>query len=254
MKVLIIEDEIPAAEKLERYLKRYDPEVEILDKLNSIKSSVHWLKAHQHEADLILLDIQLIDGKSFAIFEQVEVTIPIIFTTAFDDYAIKAFEVNSIAYLLKPITFDDLTIALDKYKRLEKKGNKELVHMSDVLKSLTNTKAYKSRFMVKIGEHIRSVTTDQIALFYADGRNAYIVNFDQRNLIIDYKLEELEDLLDPVLFFRANRTFIVSINAIKDVLVYSNSRLKIITELKLDKEIIVSREKVGAFKQWFDGN
>ena len=254
MKVLIIEDEIPAAEKLERYLKRYDPEVEILDKLNSIKSSVHWLKAHQHEADLILLDIQLIDGKSFAIFEQVEVTIPIIFTTAFDDYAIKAFEVNSIAYLLKPITFDDLTIALDKYKKLEKKGNKELVHMSDVLKSLTNTKAYKSRFMVKIGEHIRSVTTDQIALFYADGRNAYIVNFDQRNLIIDYKLEELEDLLDPVLFFRANRTFIVSINAIKDVLVYSNSRLKIITELKLDKEIIVSREKVGAFKQWFDGN
>ena len=254
MKVLIIEDEIPAAEKLERYLNRYDTEIEVLDKLNSVKSAVHWLKINQSKTDLILLDIQLIDGKSFAIFDQVEVTVPIIFTTAFDEYAIKAFDVNSIAYLLKPITFDDLTVALDKYKRLQKKGSSELVHMSDVLKSLSNTRAYKSRFMVKIGEHIRSVTTDQIALFYADGRNAYIVNFNQRHLIIDYKLEELEDLLDPVVFFRANRTFIVSIHAIKDVLVYSNSRLKIITEQKLDKEIIVSREKVGAFKQWFDGN
>ena len=254
MKVLIIEDEIPAAEKLERYLNRYDAEIEVLDKLNSVKSAVHWLKVNQSKTDLILLDIQLIDGKSFAIFDQVEVTVPIIFTTAFDEYAIKAFDVNSIAYLLKPITFDDLTVALDKYRRLRKKGSSELVHMSDVLKSLSNTRAYKSRFTVKIGEHIRSVTTDQIALFYADGRNAYIVNFNQRHLIIDYKLEELEDLLDPVVFFRANRTFIVSIHAIKDVLVYSNSRLKIITEQKLDKEIIVSREKVGAFKQWFDGN
>ena len=254
MKVLIIEDEIPAAEKLERYLNRYDAEIEVLDKLNSVKSAVHWLKANQSKTDLVLLDIQLIDGKSFAIFDQVEVTVPIIFTTAFDEYAIKAFDVNSIAYLLKPITFDDLTVALDKYKRLQKKDNSELVHMSDVLKSLSNIKAYKSRFMVKIGEHIRSVTTDKIALFYADGRNAYIVTFEQRHLIIDYKLEELEDLLDPVVFFRANRTFIVSIHAIKDVLVYSNSRLKIITEQKLDKEIIVSREKVGAFKQWFDGN
>ena len=254
MKVLIIEDEIPAAEKLERYLMRYDPDTEVVDKLNSVKAAVSWLKIRQQEIDLILLDIQLIDGKSFSIFDQVEVTVPIIFTTAFDDYAIKAFDVNSIAYLLKPITFDDLTTALDKYRKLQKKDKNELMHMSEVLKSLNNTKTYKTRFMVKIGEHIRSVTTDHIAMFYADGRNAYIVNFDERHLIIDYKLEELEDLLNPEHFFRANRTFIVSINAIKDVLVYSNSRLKIITEIKLDKDIIVSREKVGAFKQWFDGN
>ena len=254
MKVLIIEDEIPAAEKLERYLNRFDDNIVILEKLNSVKSSVHWLKAHQSEVDLILMDIQLIDGKSFSIFDEVEVTVPIIFTTAFDEFAIKAFEVNSIAYLLKPIMFDDLTSAIDKYKKLHDQGKREMVHMSEVLKSLSSAKSYKSRFMVKIGEHIRSVTADQIAMFYADGRNAYIVNFEQRHLIIDYKLEELEELLDPALFFRANRTFIVSINAIKDVLVYSNSRLKIVTEQKLDKEIIVSREKVGAFKQWFDGN
>lgn len=125
MKVLIIEDEIPAAEKLERYLMRYDPDTEVVDKLNAVKSAVHWLKIHQHEIDLILLDIQLIDGKSFSIFDQVEVTVPIIFTTAFDDYAIKAFDVNSIAYLLKPITFDDLTTALDKYRKLQKKDKNE---------------------------------------------------------------------------------------------------------------------------------
>jgi two-component system LytT family response regulator len=255
MKILIIEDELPAREKLIRYLQRYDEGIEILDQLTSVKSAVHWLRTNPDTADLILMDIQLNDGKSFSIFEQLEVNTPIIFTTAFDEYAIKAFDVNSLAYLLKPIAYDDLCIALDKYKKISKaSGSPEAMHMSEVLKSLATGKSYKSRFMVKIGDHIRSVTTDQIMLFYADGRNAYIINTDERNLIIDYKMEELEELLDPKQFFRANRTFIISINGIKDVVVYSNSRLKIVPTVKLDKEIIVSREKVGAFKQWFDGN
>lgn len=253
MRVLIIEDEIPAAEKLVRYLKKYDEDVEVLATLQSVKESVKWLKEHGNEPDIILMDIQLIDGKSFLIFDQVDVVKPIIFTTAFDEYAIKAFEVNSIAYLLKPVTLDDLSAALDKYRKLSKTTD-ELMHVTEILKSLSVGKSYKNRFMVKIGDHIRSVTTDQIALFFAEGRNAYIVNTEGRKLIIDFKMEELEEILDPRQFFRLNRTFIISINAIKDVLVYSNSRLKVIPTVELDKEMIVSREKVQVFKSWFDGN
>ena len=253
MRVLIIEDEIPAAEKLVRYLKKYDEDVEVLATLQSVKESVKWLKEHGNEPEIILMDIQLIDGKSFLIFDQVDVVKPIIFTTAFDEYAIKAFEVNSIAYLLKPVTLDDLSAALDKYRKLSKTTD-ELMHVTEILKSLSVGKSYKNRFMVKIGDHIRSVTTDQIALFFAEGRNAYIVNTEGRKLIIDFKMEELEEILDPRQFFRLNRTFIISINAIKDVLVYSNSRLKVIPTVELDKEMIVSREKVQVFKSWFDGN
>lgn len=253
MKVLIIEDEIPAAEKLERYLKKYDPEVQILEHLQSVRDSVSWLNDRGNEPDVILMDIQLIDGKSFSIFDEVEVNKPIIFTTAFDEYAIKAFEVNSVAYLLKPVTYDDLSTALDKHRKLTSTDS-ELLHVSEILKNLSTGKEYKNRFMVKIGDHIRSVTSEQIALFYAEGRNAYIVNYEGRNLIIDYKMEELEEILDPQLFFRLNRTFIISINAIKDVVVYSNSRLKVVPNVDLDKEMIVSREKVAAFKSWFDGN
>ena len=259
MNVVIVEDEIPAAEKLERYLLRYDQDIRVLAKLQSVSDSVAWFKEKQNQVDLIFMDIQLIDGQSFAIFEQVEITKPIIFTTAYDEYALKAFEVNSIAYLLKPITFPDLSSAIDKLNLLQgastagKFDDQIGIGFKELLAGITKQQQYKSRFMIKIGEHIRSVTTDKILFFYAEGRNAYITTDQGRRLIIDYKLEDLENILDPKLFFRVNRTFIININAINDVLVYSNSRLKIITEVKPEKEIIVSREKVGAFKQWFDG-
>lgn len=259
MNVVIVEDEIPAAEKLERYLLRYNQDIRVLAKLQSVSDSVAWFKENQNQVDLIFMDIQLIDGQSFAIFEQVEITKPIIFTTAYDEYALKAFEVNSIAYLLKPITFPDLSLAIDKLNLLQgasatnKFNDPIAIGFKELLAGITTQQKYKSRFMIKIGEHIRSVTTDKILFFYAEGRNAYITTDQGRRLIIDYKLEELESILDPKLFFRVNRTFIININAINDVLVYSNSRLKVITEIKPEKEIIVSREKVGAFKQWFDG-
>lgn len=259
MNVVIVEDEIPAAEKLERYLLRYNPDIQVLAKLQSVEDSVAWFKENQAETDLIFMDIQLIDGQSFAIFEQVEITKPIIFTTAYDEYALKAFEVNSIAYLLKPITFPDLSAAIDKLSLLQganstgKADDTIPIEFKALLSGISDQKKYKSRFMIKIGEHIRSVTDDKILFFYAEGRNAYITTDQGRRLIIDYKLEELENILDPKLFFRVNRTFIVNINAINDVIVYSNSRLKVITEVPPEKEIIVSREKVGAFKQWFDG-
>jgi two-component system LytT family response regulator len=254
MNIVIVEDEIPAAEKLERYLSRYNQEIKVLAKLQSVTESVAWFKENLSEVDLIFMDIQLIDGQSFAIFEQVEITKPIIFTTAYDEYALKAFEVNSIAYLLKPITFPDLSAAIDRLNLLQSSStDNKIEDFKDLLTGITNQQKYKSRFMIKIGEHIRSVTVDKILFFYAEGRNAYITTDQGRRLIIDYKLEDLENLLEPKLFFRVNRTFIININAIIDVLVYSNSRLKIITDVKAEKEIIVSREKVGAFKQWFDG-
>jgi len=258
MKVLIIEDELPAAEKLERYLLRYNQEIEILEKLESIKNSVSWLAENQEKVDLIFLDIQLTDGLSFNIFDQVEINKPVIFTTAFNQYAVEAFKLNSIDYLLKPITFDDLSGAMQKLESmrdsLRDAGNDpNFENIAKALDQIQNNKSYKTRFMVKLGEHIRSITADQISLFYAEGRNVFLLTGQGGKFIIDYKLEELENLLSPTGFLRVNRTFIINIKSISDVLVYSNSRLKISIDQDYDKEIIVSREKVGQFKTWFDG-
>ncbi len=255
MKVLIIEDEIPAAEKLERYLLKYDATTTVAAILDTVEGAVAWLRDHQNEVNLIFMDIQLKDGLSFQIFQQVPVKKPVIFTTAFNEFALDAFKVSSIDYLLKPITFTDLSAALKKLESLREQLHqpKDQPERMQALVANLKTKEYKTRFMVKLGEHIRSITTDQIGLFYADGRDVYLVTTQNRKFIIDYTLESLEDILDPRVFFRLNRTFILNINAIKDVLVYSNSRLKITLVQEFDKEIIVSREKVGDFKEWFDG-
>jgi two-component system LytT family response regulator len=256
MRVVIIEDEVPAAEKLERYLQKYDPTIEVIARLNSVKDSIEWLSNNQESADLLFMDIQLIDGLSFQIFQLVQVKKPVIFTTAFNEFALDAFKVNSIDYLLKPLTFTDLAASLKKLEGLRE----QLKPVSDQHERIQQAfldlrpKEYKNRFMVKLGEHIRSITIDQISLFFADGRDVYLVTNQNRKFIIDYTLEALEDILDPKLFFRLNRTFILHINSIKDVLVYSNSRLKITLNQEFDREIIVSREKVADFKSWFDGH
>jgi DNA-binding LytR/AlgR family response regulator len=255
MKVLIVEDEQPAAEKLERYLLKYDPKTEIIARIDSVRGATEWLSANQDQVDLIFMDIQLIDGLSFQIFQDVPVRRPVIFTTAFNEFALDAFKVNSIDYLLKPITFTDLSASLKKLESLRQQlhwGTEQTERLQQAVSSL-RSKEYKTRFMVKLGEHIRSITADQISLFYADGRDVYLVTNQNRKFIIDYTLESLEDILDPRVFFRLNRTFILNINAIKDVLMYSNSRLKITLQQEFDKEIIVSREKVSDFKEWFDG-
>jgi DNA-binding LytR/AlgR family response regulator len=180
---------------------------------------------------------------------------PVIFTTAFNEYALDAFKVNSIDYLMKPITFTDLSASLNKLESLRQQfqWNPEQTNKIQNVFSAIKSKEYKNRFMVKLGEHIRSITTENISIFYADGRDVFLVTIQHRKFIIDYTLEALEDIIDPRLFFRLNRTFIVNINSIKDVVVYSNSRLKIVLMQDFDKEIIVSREKVGEFKEWFDG-
>lgn len=256
MKVLIIEDEIPAAEKLTRYLTKYDQGITVIAHLTSVCNAVEWLTDKQESIDLIFMDIQLTDGLSFQIFQQVTIRKPVIFITAFNEFALDAFKVNSIDYLLKPITFTDLSASLKKLDTLREQLNWNTQKTEQLQETFVTPKttAYKNRFMVKLGDHIRSITSDQIALFYADGRDVYLVTNQNRKFIIDYTLETLEELLEPKTFFRLNRTFIINIHAIKDVIVYSNSRLKITLTQEFDKEIIVSREKVGVFKEWFDGH
>ncbi|MEO1218034.1 MAG: LytTR family DNA-binding domain-containing protein [Bacteroidota bacterium] len=252
MNILIIEDETPAAEKLERYLLKHDPGIEIKACLTSISDSVSYLQQHQKEVDLIFMDIQLSDGLSFEIFSQLQIKTPVIFTTAFDEYAIDAFKVNGVDYLLKPIRFTDLSASLKKLDILREQllGKAEVKELSQSFQK----KAYKERFMVKIGAHINTIPIQEILFFRADGRTVYLYSKEGKRYIIDYKLEDLMEILDPGNFYRVNRSFIIQINAIEDVLIYSNSRLKIIPPLKLDKEIIVSREKVTDFKSWLKGN
>jgi len=256
MKVIIVEDEAPAAEKLERLLKQYDPDIQILDKFDTVEKTVQWLENIDNKADLIFLDIQLADGISFEIFRRTQVNSPVVFTTAYNEYAIDAFKVNSIDYLLKPIAYEDLYRSMTKLESLRESlpTTKHRIQFEELSQALsTLQKNYKTRFMVKVGEHIRSITTNHISLFFAEGRTVFMLTNQGKRFIIDYKLEELESLLDPERFFRVSRTFIVNINAVSDVIVYSNSRLKVRLDQEFEKEIIVSREKVSVFKTWFDG-
>lgn len=252
MKVVIIEDEPFASEKLKRYLLKYSTHIEIVHTLISVKESVEWIRANQEEVDLFFMDVQLVDGLSFEIFNDVKVQKPVIFTTAFDEFAIDAFKVNSIDYLLKPILFTDLSKALKKLEALRSQFssgyniNQEVKRIAD--------QQFKNRFLVSLGNHIHSVKSENIAFFFAEGRDAYLISENQKKYMIEYTLENLGGLLDPKYFFRVNRSFIVQINAIKDVTVYANRRLKLTLNQKWDKEIIVSREKVADFKKWFEGN
>jgi len=250
MKVLIIEDELPALEKLERYILKYDNSSEIVGRLTGITEAVSWLQNGTSNIDIVFMDIQLSDGLSFEIFNQVTLNKPVIFVTAFDEYAIDAFKVNSIDYILKPITFTEVSKALNKYKNLKKSyGNQEY---ANITKALTNT-TYKDRFLVRMGNHIYSIKASEIALFYAEGRTVFLMTHDHKKYVLDYKLEDLSKVLDPKQFYRTNRTFIINLNAITDVLIYSKSRLKVITHVTIDKDIIVSRERVSNFKQWYEG-
>ncbi len=256
MNILIIEDEKPAAENLERLLLEYDHAIVIKDKLVTIEQSVNWLKSRQDEIDLIFMDIKLTDGLSFEIFDKVSIHKPLIFLTAFSEYALEAFHANGIDYLLKPLNQKMLNASMNKLERLRESLSlsKHKIQLEELGKTLIKLqKNYKTRFMVKVGEHIRSITTDKIALFYAEGRNVFMRTVEGREYIVDYRLEDLEDILDPEQFFRANRTYFINIQEIKDVLIYSKSRLRIILENKFEKEIIVSRDKVNLFKYWFDG-
>jgi DNA-binding LytR/AlgR family response regulator len=251
MKVIIIEDEKPSARRLQRMLAEIN--IDALALLHSVEESVEWFKNNEHP-DLILLDIQLSDGLSFEIFDQVEVKSSIIFTTAYDEYALKAFKLNSIDYLLKPIDDEELENAIDKFIMNKQSSSNVQLNIEQIQKLLINPldRNYKERFTVKIGQHLKMISIDDIECFYSENKGTYIYTSDKRDYLIDKTLEQLDPMLDPTKFFRVSRKFFVNIDKIKDIISYTNSRLKIILYHFSEYEIIVSREKVKDFKNWID--
>jgi DNA-binding LytR/AlgR family response regulator len=253
MKVLIIEDEAPAAARLERLLKKYDPEIVVLDTLDSVKRAVRWLGNVANKPEIIFMDIQLADGLSFEIFEYADIQVPVIFTTAFDEYALKAFKVNSVDYLLKPIDEDELADSFKKLERLtSQKTSKDdmLKQIQDAMAMMNN--AFKERFIIKIGEHIKSVAVDEMLFFFSRNKATFCCLGENKNYLLDYSLEQVEGMVDPRRFFRINRQYHISLDAIQDIISYSNSRLRIELKGSTDKDIIVSRDRVNEFKEWLD--
>ncbi|MHC1704169.1 MAG: LytR/AlgR family response regulator transcription factor [Tenuifilaceae bacterium] len=250
MNYIIIEDERLSAERLAGLIKKSFPDFELVKTLDSVKSAVKWL-SHNEQPQLAFFDIQLADGLSFEIFEQLSIEFPVIFTTAFNEYAIKAFKVNSIDYLLKPIDEDELKGAVNKFKLSNSKPRKiENDAIALALSQLTNN--YKSRFLVKVGEHLRMINIEDVATFISMEKSTFIRTFNSRDYGIDFTLDQLEELLDPKNFFRINRKFIINIKSIQDIIAYSNSRLKLKLSISTDEDIIVSRERVVAFKKWLE--
>lgn len=250
MKVLIIEDEQVAAEKLDSMLSEIDPSIRVLDRLGSVKEAVDWLSAKS--ADLIFMDIQLSDGICFDIFDRVPVNTPVIFTTAYDQYAIKAFDVNSVSYLLKPIRLKDLKESLNKYQSLKSSLGMDIEALLAQLKG--SEPPYKKRFLIQIGEKIRKVETQEVAYFYAHEKGVYLKTFKGNNYPVESSLDKLEPLLNPGQFYRVNRKFLVNMQAIQNMTAYSRGRIK--TELnppvENNLEIIVSIDRVYGFKKWLN--
>jgi two-component system, LytTR family, response regulator LytT len=257
MKVLIIEDEELAVKKLHKTLKSVDEAAEVVGVTDSIRSSVHWLQQHP-APDLILMDIELADGQSFEIFEQVQVKSTVIFTTSYDEYALKAFKVNSIDYLLKPVQKEDLQAALHKLKDLKQllgtgTSAPASLNVDSLVKELQQKlqpKEFRKRFLVKHAQKLISVEVEEIAYFYSDGRLNFFKTFDNRKLVVDYTMDELEDMLDPDRFFRISRAFYVAVSSIEQIHDYFGNRLLLQLKPASEKEAIVSREKVADFKNW----
>ena len=249
--VIIIEDEKPSARRLQRMLSAIDIEVSAM--LHSVKEAVDWFKSNDHP-DLILLDIQLSDGLSFEIFERVKVKSAIIFTTAYDEYALKAFKLNSIDYLLKPIDDDELEYAIEKFKENRPEPHNLMVDINQIKKLLINPLdiEYKKRFTIKVGQHLRVVDIEDIECFYSDQKATYCHTNGKKDYLIDLSLEQVEDQLDPLKFYRVNRKFIINIDSIADIISYTNSRLQVKLEHFSELEIIVSRERVKDFRKWLE--
>ena len=251
MNAIIIEDEKPAARRLSRLLSDLNVEVSIM--LHSVEESIAWFQNHQHP-DLIFLDIQLSDGLSFEIFEIIEVKSAIIFTTAYDEYALQAFKLNSIDYLLKPIDDEELESAMKKYQNFKPENQKISVDFDDIKKLLINPleREYKKRFTVKVGQHLKIINADEVECFYSENKGTYAATSEGRNYLLDTTLENLEEELSPKMFFRVSRKFFVNVKHINDIISYTNSRLKIKLNRFNEQEIIVSRERVKDFKLWLE--
>ena len=256
MKVLIIEDEGLAAERLVGLVRKYDAGIEIVGELDTVRGAVAWFQTNA-APDLVFMDIQLADGLSFEIFDLVSISCPIVFTTAYNEYALRAFKVVSIDYLLKPIDFEELLRAFAKLRLLQQGAIQSVpVDLEGIRKAMQGMMkpAYKTRFMVKVGERIAAIQVEEVFYFYSENKTVWLKRRDGKKYMIDFTLDELVEVLDPVRFFRLNRQYLSSIEAIRDVSVYSNSRLKVHLLEPVDKEdILISREKVMEFKGWMEG-
>jgi two-component system, LytTR family, response regulator LytT len=251
MKVLIIEDEELAVKKLQKTLAGVDASAEVVGTTDSIKSSVEWLQENP-QPDLILMDIELADGQSFEIFNLTEVKSPVIFTTSYDEFALKAFKVNSVDYLLKPIQKEELQTALDKFKKTHSSGKAD-INIDSLVKELQQKlqpKEFRKRFLVKHGQKLVSIEVADISYFYSDGRLNFFKTADNKKFVVDYTMDELEDMLDPERYFRISRSFYVSIASIEKIDDYFGNRLILQLKPAVDKEALVSREKVTDFKKW----
>lgn len=249
MNVLIVEDEKPAADKLVRLLKETKEQINVVDVLTSVEKTAKWF-LNKIPVDLIFMDIELEDGNCFEIFEICSVQTPVIFTTAYDEYTLKAFKVNSVDYLLKPIASEELEKAIEKYKTIHLKNEigKDLLAIIDQMKPKK-----KERFLVKIGDRLKSIQIADVICFYIEERCTFLMTSSGKNYPLDFSLDKLEQMIDPGVFFRVNRNVIVCAESIRDIVSYSSSRLKLtIAHWKESEPLIVSRERVAEFKQWMD--
>lgn len=248
MKVLLIEDEIAAGRRLRKMITELKKDIEIIDILDSVKAAVKWFKSNS-QPDLVFMDVHLADGECFEIFKQVEINCPIIFTTAYDEYAVRAFDVNAIAYMMKPVKTAELEAALRKYQKL--KSTASSADYEKLLETLSaKNGSYQKRLLLKVGQTIRAIEMSDISYFYTHDKIITIVTSENRKYPADYTLDQLEKMLDPKLFFRINRQFIVSSKAIREMYVISKSRVKLNLHPAIDAETAVSSERVSHFKKW----
>ena len=256
MKVFIVEDEELAVKKLRKTLASVDDTAQVVGVADSIRSSVNWLQ-NNPAPDLILMDIELCDGQSFEIFDRVDVKSTVIFTTSYDEFALKAFKVNSVDYLLKPVQKEDLQAALAKLQNMKAiygaQNSPVGLNVESLVKELQSKlqpKGFRKRFLVKHAQKLVSVEVEEIAYFYSDGRLNFFKTYDNRKFVVDYTMDELEEMLDPERYFRVSRSFYVSINSIDQIHDYFGNRLLLHLKPAVDKEALVSREKVMDFKLW----
>lgn len=252
MKAVIIEDEQQTALRLQKLIEELDPGIQVIAILDSIKSSINWFE-NNPLPDLIFQDIHLADGSGFEIYKSVKIDVPVIFTTAYDQYAIDAFNVNSIDYLLKPVNRAELRNSLEKLKRVADSRVKDNLNY-EALANLLNPQKYQNRFMVRYGQKIKVVSTADIAYFYTLQGNTFFTTFDKHEYPSDLSLDKLENILDPDLFFRINRQVIINIKSIREMYSYSKSRVKIELDPPCDFETIASTERSGNFKKWLAGS
>jgi len=250
MKVVIIEDEHLSAQRLQAMLKRYDSNMEVLAELPSVAGSISWFKQNT-DPDLVFMDIHLEDGQSVSIFETINLQVPVIFTTAFDEYTIKAFKVNSVDYLMKPLNYEELVQAIEKFKRIhaqKEEGGQSIEHLIQALQK--KEPDYKSRFLISIGSRLKTVEVEEIQYFYSADKITFLVTQDNQRFPVDFSLDKLAVQLNPKAFFRINRQMMVKLGAIENIHVYTKGRIKLDLNPPMKEEVFVSLDKVVEFKEW----